>query len=624
MAFSQFQKDGLSFLSTQNEKFLSKMIINANKQYYNNNPTLSDNEYDILKEYIERTYPNNKTIKQIGAPVERNKVELPYPMPSMDKIKPDTKALANWMKKYNGPYILSVKLDGVSGLYTTEGGEPKLYTRGNGSVGQDVSNLIPYLKLPSDKNVTIRGEFIMKKQVFDNKYKTTAANPRNLISGLINAKNVDKDKYNDIDFVAYEIMQPQMRPSAQMRTLESMNVENVYFENVSTISNDLLSDKLVSWRENYKYEMDGVIVVNNKIYERENKNPDHAFAFKMVLSDQIAEAKVIDVIWKPSKDGYIKPKVRIEPIHLGGVKIEYATAFNAAYIKKNKIGVGATIKLVRSGDVIPHILETITPASIVKMPELSYKWTKSKVDIVLKNPHENEVVQEKNITYFFTKLGIAGLSSGNVIRLMEAGYDTVPHIVSMKKDDYLDVEGFQEKMAQKLYTSIRNKIKSASLVDLMAASNIFGRGVGEKKIQVILNHYPDILVSDENYEIKFNKLVEVESIAEKTAEYFLDHVDEFIDFIKTIKQQKKLIFTTTTYDESHALYNKNIVMTGFRSKELEDKIKSVGGNMSTSVSKNTFAVIIKDENSTSSKTEKALNLNIPVMTYKKFINEYLE
>lgn len=624
MAFLQFQKDGLSFLLSQNEKSLSKMIITANKQYYNNNPTLSDNEYDILKEYVERTYPNNKTIRQIGAPVQRNKVQLPYPMPSMDKIKPDTKSLANWKKKYNGPYILSVKLDGVSGLYTTEGGEPKLYTRGNGSVGQDVSNLIPYLKLPSEKNITIRGEFIMKKEVFDTKYKTTAANPRNLISGLINAKNVDKDKYNDIDFVAYEIMQPQMRPSGQMRTLESMNVENVYFENVSSISNDLLSDKLVSWRENYMYEMDGLIVVNNKIYERENKNPDHAFAFKMVLSDQIAEAKVIDVIWKPSKDGYIKPKVRIEPIHLGGVKIEYATAFNAAYIKKNKIGVGAIIKLVRSGDVIPHILETINPASIVKMPELSYKWTKSKVDIVLKNPHENEVVQEKNITYFFTKLGIAGLSSGNVIRLMEAGYDTVDHIVSMKKDDYLDVEGFQEKMAQKLYTSIRNKIKSATLVDLMAASNIFGRGVGEKKIQVILNHYPDILISDENYGIKFNKLLEIESIAEKTAEYFLDHVDEFIDFIKRIKQQKKLTFTTTTYDESHDLYNKNIVMTGFRSKELEDKIKSVGGNMSTSVSKNTFAVIIKDENNTSSKTEKALNLNIPVMTYKKFVIEYFE
>ena len=65
MAFSQFQKNGLSFLETQNEKYLSKMIIAANKQYYNNNPTLSDNEYDILKEYIERTYPNNKTIKKI-------------------------------------------------------------------------------------------------------------------------------------------------------------------------------------------------------------------------------------------------------------------------------------------------------------------------------------------------------------------------------------------------------------------------------------------------------------------------------------------------------------------------------------------------------------------------------
>ena len=87
-------------------------------------------------------------------------------MPSMDKIKPDTNALSKWKAKYAGPYILSAKLDGISGLYSTENNEQKLYTRGNGKVGQDISHLIPYLKLPTTPDITIRGEIIMKKVYF--------------------------------------------------------------------------------------------------------------------------------------------------------------------------------------------------------------------------------------------------------------------------------------------------------------------------------------------------------------------------------------------------------------------------------------------------------------------------
>ena len=100
-------------------------------------------------------------------------------MGSMDKIKPDTKALPNWQQKYDGPYVLSVKLDGVSGLYTTMEDIPKLYTRGNGKVGQDVSHLIPFLKLPKERGIVIRGEFIMKRSVYDEKYKSSSANSRN-------------------------------------------------------------------------------------------------------------------------------------------------------------------------------------------------------------------------------------------------------------------------------------------------------------------------------------------------------------------------------------------------------------------------------------------------------------
>ena len=99
-------------------------------------------------------------------------------MGSMDKIKPDTEALNIWKNKYNGPYVISCKLDGVSGLYTTENDIPKLYTRGDGNIGQDISHLIPYLRLPKTKGLVIRGEFILPKAIFEAKYKNKFANPQ--------------------------------------------------------------------------------------------------------------------------------------------------------------------------------------------------------------------------------------------------------------------------------------------------------------------------------------------------------------------------------------------------------------------------------------------------------------
>ena len=164
----------------------------ANLIYFNETPVLTDNEYDLIKEYFENRFPGAPILKEVGAPIPsslivRNKVVLPYEMPSMDKIKPDTKALDSWKTKYNGDYVLSCKLDGVSGLYSTESESKtgKLYTRGDGKVGLDISHLIPYLNLPKKNNIVIRGEFIIKKKVFLEKYKKEFANPRNLVSGIL-------------------------------------------------------------------------------------------------------------------------------------------------------------------------------------------------------------------------------------------------------------------------------------------------------------------------------------------------------------------------------------------------------------------------------------------------------
>ena len=391
------------------EKELSDLISKANQLYYcDNNPLFTDNEYDILREYILKKYPNNEEAKEghtkCKISVEKNKVKLPYEMWSMDKIKPDTKELSKWIKKYKGPYVISCKLDGVSGLYSSENGEKKLYTRGNGIYGQDISHIIPYLNLPSEKDITIRGEFIIKKKVFEDIYKDKSANPRNLVAGIINQKTINPEKYKDLDFVAYEIINPQMKPSEQMEYLKTINIDKVKYDIKKEISNEILSEILIDWREKYEYEIDGIIIINDLLYPRPNGNPEYAFAFKMIISDQIAEAKVLDVIWSPSKDGYLKPRVQIEPITLGGVNIEYATGFNAKYIIDNKIGLGALIQIIRSGDVIPHILKTIKPAENPILPDDPYIWNENKVEIILKNKNEDDTVKEKVITLFFKKI----------------------------------------------------------------------------------------------------------------------------------------------------------------------------------------------------------------------------
>lgn len=621
-----FKHNGILVLESLNEKQLTDIIEIANQKYYNQTSIMTDNQYDIIKEYIENKYPNNIAINKIGAEVFRNKVHLPYEMASMNKIKPNTNELSIWINKFKGHYVLSCKLDGVSGLYTTEGIIPKLYTRGNGNIGQDISHLIPFLKLPKTKGVVIRGEFIIPKNVFKEKYKNIFANPRNMVAGIINQKQVS-DTIVDIHFVAYEVIVPQLKPSSQMEYLKTMNVEcvlNKFQQN--TLSNEILSNLLVDWRETYMYEIDGVIVTNDKIYSRKSGNPEQAFAFKMVLSDQIAEAKVVDVLWSPSKDGYLKPRVQIEPINLGGVTIEFATGFNAAFIKDNNIGIGTMITLIRSGDVIPYIKSVTTPSKEPKMPLVPYKWNDTCVDIMLENISEDSIVKEKNITGFFKGIQVEGLSSGNIIRLINAGYDDVFKIIKMTEKDFLKVEGFKDKMANKIYTGIKEKLKEASIITLMASSNIFGRGFSEKKIELILNELPDILVLNNSKEEIIQLVASIKGMATKTAEAFVRKITDFKDFLVKCGLEQKLILHDNLNKKSviktHILFDKSVILTGTRDKNIIEFLKNVGANQGSSVSKNTFLVIAKNNAENTEKIEEARKLNIPIISVDEFTQTY--
>jgi NAD-dependent DNA ligase len=635
-----FKENGITILDSLNEKELSEMLVLANDIYYNtNNAIMSDNEYDIVKEYTAKKYPKIEVVDLIGAPVKKNKVTLPYEMPSMDKIKPDSNALSNWMNKYKGPYVLSCKLDGVSGMYSTEGAVPKLYTRGDGKVGQDISHLLGVLNLPKEPNMVVRGEFIIPKQVFEEKYKSVFANPRNLVSGIINSKTID-EKTKDLHFVAYEIIQPQMPPQKQMQKLLDLKHEVVLNKSLSSLSNEMLSEILVDWRTNYMYEIDGVIVTNDNVYQRISGNPDHAFAFKMVLSDQMGEAKVVDVIWSPSKNGYLKPRVRIEPIRLGGVTIEYATGFNGKFIEDNKIGIGAIVQMIRSGDVIPYIKAVTTPAEKAKMPSVPYTWTSTHIDVILEDIKGDITVLEKNITMFFVELEVHGLSSGNVKRIMEAGFNTVGKILKMSKTDFEKVEGFKEKMIEKIYNGIHEKVNKASLLDIMVASNTFGRGLSRKKMQPMMDEYPDLLTSQDSVEEKVKKLQSIKGIGLENAKGLVNNIPAFMAFLEETGLQGKLrekkdkeenqqneqttAIANIVIDTSDPLYGKKIVMTKVRDKEIIEKMGKVGAKLEDSVNKNTFAVIVKSKEDDSNKIKKAKELGIPIYTPDEFKIQYMK
>jgi len=512
----------------------------------------------------------------------------------------------------------------MSVMYTTEGGSKKLYSRGAATHGLDLSHMIPYLKLPDEEDITIRGELIIPIALFEKTYKGKGyKSARNFVGGIMNAKGRAVSKWKNLDFVAYEVIKPELKPSAQMKWLETHNVVTVKNKTAKKITNESLSTVLVDWRTSYKYEIDGVIVINDKIYPRTNKNPAHAFAFKMVLSDQVVEAKVIDVNYSISKYGYLKPVIQIEPVHIRGADIEFATAHNIKNVIENNIGIGAIVELIRSGDVIPKIEKVIVPADEPKLPDVPWKWNETHVDAILKDSEASDDVRNKNIVSFFKSIDISGFGEGNVVRVIKAGYDSVPKILKMTKEDFLKVQGFKEKTATKIYNSIKSKLEAVSLPVLMNATNIFGRGMGETRMTAILAKYPDILTMNVNMEEKETLVKGIEGFAQKTAQLFVTRIPQFMDFIKETKLEKKLKTTKKKVDKSHPLYGKKILLTGFRDKSLETKIKTHGGTMASSASSKVFVVLVPTMDADTGKAEEAREKGLTLMTPDAFTKKYL-
>lgn len=629
---SKYSVDDIEhYFNTEDLNKLHQMKLYADDKYYNTGESsgLEDYQYDILRETLQKR--DGDYVVPIGMKIREgeNRVKLPFWLGSMDKYKPeDVREIARWIMNNNySEYIVEDKLDGVSCLMVIKNGKIKLYTRGDGIIGADISYLSQYFKtIPKNiqEDVAVRGELIMKKATFESKYSQEYANPRNMVAGRLGAKTIRKG-LKDIDFIAYELvgygeMPP---PTEQLEYLSYLGFRVVKHEIINAITVERLMEMFVSFRDVSPYEIDGIIIQPNMSYERNIVgNPEYAFAFKMRLVSNLVDTEVVDVEWNISKWGVLKPRVRVIPVSLGGVTITYATGFNGKYIKDNNIGPGSVIKITRSGDVIPYIVDVVREASEPSMPDIPYKWNETKVDIYTED--YGEMMCVKLISSFFSRLGIKHVSEATVKKMYNHGIDTLLGIISATKEDLSEIESFGDKTVERVYTNIHNGLQNVSLPLVLGASGVFGYGMGTKKIMVLMDAIPNLLTlyKEISSEELFERVLNVEGFSDKTAQKVVENVswaDKFVEglsYYATFKNMER---------ESDSLSGMKFVMSGFRDKKMGEAILSRGGKNTTTVSSQTSGLIVLSKSGKmSEKMKKAVELEVPVYTREEFVDMYLK
>jgi DNA ligase (NAD+) len=610
-------------LATLSVETLEKVLELAADRYYNTGDALvSDAVFDDLREILEAKDPASRFLQLVGAPVTASKrVTLPYPMRSMDKVKPGSIDLQAWQARYPGPYTLSDKLDGTSAMIcykrTASGWDVRMFRRGDDRGGFEITPLLkhflprelisappPHLQSLGGRAFAVRGEIIMSRRNFAS-HGGSFANARSLTNGIVNRKDPDPKVLAKTDFVAYELVHPRIRKSEQMMLLHACGYTLVATMTAREITDAALGSIYTARRQESHYEIDGMIVEAegpNELPTRDN--PKYAFAFKMPLDEQGGIVKVLQVAWAPSKDRMLKPRVRYEPITVGGATMQFATGFNAKFINDNKLGPGAVIRVVRSGDVIPYIQMVIRQGAAAQMPDVPYEWGDSGVDIFLMGDQENAELTRRRLKHFFSKMNIANISDGLIDRFYENGLTTLSAFLSATPSDLQHVDGVQATLADKLVKNIQRGVHNVPLVRVMVASNSFGAGFGERKLQTILDAMPDILADSSTMAQLTERVAALEGFSTKTASAFVSNLQGFRQFL--LDHPQIIVQRHERANRGRGrLSGEVFVFTGIRDKPAEARITELGGVIAGSMSSRTTILIAKDPSADTGKLQKA-------------------
>jgi NAD-dependent DNA ligase len=591
---------------------LVSRLTKANDAYRNGQTLLmTDDEYDAGLEQLKKLNPNHPLLTQVRAAPSGDKakvVRMPFYLGSLDKAK-TSEELGKWTAKHKGPYIVSEKLDGISGLWNPHA--KNLYLSGDDNMGVDVSQWLQHISLSPktlDKipeGVWIRGELIMPRSLVPQ-----GKLGRSIINGIFHQKVPNSAEAKKVRFVGYEIigMDPDLTVQQQMAWLDNWNVWTPWFVFQNELSTaDTLSNTLISRRSDSDYDMDGLVIKTNKpIVPRVLKgNPKDAIAWKPPNGESKL-TKVVLVEWNASATGKLVPRVQIEPVHLGGSTIQYVTGVNARRIVDWKIGPGAHVIIRKGGDVIPLIESVEVPAPISFPSEGTWAWDgppETAVNIVQKVADSTTLVSQymKMVKHLdWPNVGPAVMKA-----VVEAGYTTVPLLRKASEADLKKLLGPVK--GANLFDHVQNGWSKASEIDLFVASPVRPDGIGSTRLETLLAHESDFkawskpgLTAPKGWSP--DALKEFQNLWAKY-EAFRKEEWSFIPYPVPlqVKPQVQQVLKGT------------VVFSGVRDAELEATLEKRGYKTSDTVKADTKAVLIADKEDpqtySSGKTEKAKKIS---------------
>lgn len=644
---------------------LIALIEKANYEYYTlDNPKLTDREYDnmmselldIEEKYPELRRPDSPTQKVGGEIIsEFKKVHHKIPMFSIADVFNESEIVAfdeRVRKEFPNPsYVCELKIDGLAVSLIYENGIFKsAATRGNGTIGEDITHNVKTIKslplrLNKPETIEVRGEIYMPKKSFnklneqrEKNGEPLFQNPRNAAAGSIRQLDSSIAKSRNLDAFLYHVPATTKKThyEALMELKELGFVVNPNIKLVHNISEIL--DYIEEWtarRDELPYEIDGIVIKVNDIHMQKElgntaKYPKWVIAYKFPAEE--VKSKLTDIVCTVGRTGQITPNAVFDPVKVMGSTIRRATLHNEKYIQDKDLRIGDMILVHKAGDVIPEVVgpvlsERKTELPIYHMPDTcpicgtKLVPTESQIDLMCPNDDCPARNIESLIHYSDRKaMNIEGLGE----RIIEDFYNMhiINNIIDIynlkdKKEELIELEGFGDKSVNNLLETIENS-KKVSLEKLLYAIGI--KGIGEKNAKILAKKYNTLDKLMTASEAELQSIPDIGPILAQNIIIFFNTPEniELINNLKSIGMNTTYLGTTTKENEN--FIGKRFVVTGTLEKYTRDEIQALieenGGLWSSSVTKNTAAVIVGDN--PGSKYDKAKELNIPIWSEKDF------
>lgn len=641
-------------------KELVDLINKWNKEYFDNdNPSVSDRVYDShLKELVdlENQYPeyvlDNTPTKRIGASLKskfkkviHNKQMLSlnkaYSFEELTKFFNDVQEITNM----NNKFLIQPKIDGLSISLRYENGKLiQAVTRGDGQVGEDVTanvkNIISDvpLEIKEKQSVEVRGEIYISKTNFKKvieSEKVDYANARNLASGTLRQLDSSVVKRRNLSTFIYDVVDCEKYNIDTQEKLVTFLKDNgfsflddyliEYSSNANQIF-DFILDFENNKRNNLEYDIDGMVIKLNemKYYEEigyTSKFPKYAIAYK--FNEELCQTILDDIFITIGRTGIVTYNAKLKTVLLKGTMVSAATLHNYNYVEELGLNIGDEVSIKKAGEIIPKVVSVnkknstgvFKKITICPYCNSNLYDTRTLNNQVCLNKECSEI-NIKKIIHFASKsaLDIEGLGEGIVRKFFELGFVKKIEdifLLDKYKDQIINEKGFGEKFWNNLYNGIK-KSYDVSLEKLIFALGIPQLGSkNAKSIAKKIKRFENIK------NLTIDSLIQINDIGEITINEFSDYINKeenlhLIDFLISIGINP--FYEINSNNVFDFFLNKTFVISGtfnMSRNELTKIIEDSGGNVSSSVSKNTHALILGENGG--SKEEKAKKLGIKII-----------